>query len=1078
MFLSKRVCSNIVSKNLNKLKKKKANKIALSDTKKLLAKYSMKNPDDPNDNPAYYEEDNEDFDSEDYSEDADIVPNKDFIQDEDFDRELEEKLQLDGFEGDTEFIRNTSIIERKSKQLKKVEDEIQQLSKDDPEDRALIEEEMKLEFWARQMALRDSLKTDGGVYLLDEKTYTEPIKNYKIMGKKLMKKRLEDLQKERDERQRLKDKIKKMKLAEMGIDKELETQIDQIEKESKTKTNETLKELLSEEEFAQIQQQEEGQDFGDNQMDEDEELEEEYQNDGLPNLSRLRPHTHIPPPLEIIQEFLEIRKNELLKKSEEAADEFERKRRMKRIEFMARKKELQHKQMIENFKKKGLYDSVISDEDDSPIEIDPKVFHRFQSGEITEEEMFEISKNTPIEEIELEYDHEGRRKRDNEFLKHWKIGSIGIPPLLKKRIASTIKQMPTAELRSKAETLSENLRARTRLGKSIGSPSIVPSTDDKPVITYGKGEAMAYISHRMPGVYACTHRVFSEIKTRVPNFNPTTLLDYGSGPGTVLWSASTMWGEHLKRIRAVEPSPFMIEIAKKLMEGNTNHIKWTNYLNTEQHERRDGSLPESEMNELVTASYVLSELPDQLSRFTLVKDLWRNVKPSGMLVIIEPGTPIGFGIIKEIRQMLLDEGEEQLTIHKSTKAQVVAPCPHSGKCPLGFNSWCHFSQRVERPNFQKLAKGPGSTMPFEDEKYSYIVLSKVVKSNIPNQLEKQLNIYGEEELKEVKPWSRLIEAPLKRGGHVILDVCSPHGEINRVTVAKSHGREIYKEARKSFWSDAFILPEDTVDFREHRFNSTAEQEQEFLRLQELEKERLAKSLKKQHKKVSAIKQLEKEEEKERIEANRSVAAKKKEEEWMKELGGGDRKILEKLIKQGRFSTEETSSLFGDPALEKPIKSKPQAGLDFIEDANEIDKEEERKAIEEQEERERKEKQLGESRKSRKTRKALLLNELKSFKRQSMTPEQKEEFDKKREMFLQQKKEVKENDPTRIEYYLKDLDRNQDTVSEIESERRFKERLEKQTEQKEQFEKFKEEQLKKQKKLKQQQQQDDTFNNVD
>jgi len=50
---------------------------------------------------------------------------------------------------------------------------------------------------------------------------------------------------------------------------------------------------------------------------------------------------------------------------------------------------------------------------------------------------------------------------------------------------------------------------------------------------------------------------------------------------------------------------------------------------------------------------------------------------------------------------------------------------------------------------------------------------------------------------------RLVVSPLKRGGHVIFDACCPSGNIERFTVAKSHGKQEYYDARKSHWGDLF-----------------------------------------------------------------------------------------------------------------------------------------------------------------------------------------------------------------------------------------------------------------------------------
>lgn len=45
----------------------------------------------------------------------------------------------------------------------------------------------------------------------------------------------------------------------------------------------------------------------------------------------------------------------------------------------------------------------------------------------------------------------------------------------------------------------------------------------------------------------------------------------------------------------------------------------------------------------------------------------------------------------------------------------------------GIQSWCHFSQKFERPRVQRLAKiRHGKPLPrsFQDERFSYVVLRK------------------------------------------------------------------------------------------------------------------------------------------------------------------------------------------------------------------------------------------------------------------------------------------------------------------------------------------------------------------
>ncbi len=41
----------------------------------------------------------------------------------------------------------------------------------------------------------------------------------------------------------------------------------------------------------------------------------------------------------------------------------------------------------------------------------------------------------------------------------------------------------------------------------------------------------------MPGCYAAVARVLDELRLRLPDFAPRSMLDFGAGPGTAIWAA-------------------------------------------------------------------------------------------------------------------------------------------------------------------------------------------------------------------------------------------------------------------------------------------------------------------------------------------------------------------------------------------------------------------------------------------------------------------------------------------------------------------------------------------------------------
>ena len=58
---------------------------------------------------------------------------------------------------------------------------------------------------------------------------------------------------------------------------------------------------------------------------------------------------------------------------------------------------------------------------------------------------------------------------------------------------------------------------------------------DAPVRQYGTREAQAYLTYRVGPIYGAVNRVLQELYYRLPQFNPTSMLDFGTGPGTAIW---------------------------------------------------------------------------------------------------------------------------------------------------------------------------------------------------------------------------------------------------------------------------------------------------------------------------------------------------------------------------------------------------------------------------------------------------------------------------------------------------------------------------------------------------------------
>ncbi|GAA5904730.1 hypothetical protein JCM6882_008359 [Rhodosporidiobolus microsporus] len=259
------------------------------------------------------------------------------------------------------------------------------------------------------------------------------------------------------------------------------------------------------------------------------------------------------------------------------------------------------------------------------------------------------------------------------------------------------------------------------------------------------------------------------------------------------------------------------------------------------------------------ASFTLGDLPTREKRRDLVRALWNS--GAEVIVVVDRGTPAGSRMVIEAREQLLmfgrrevarakgyaDEeeaevdaelqeagfevvregGEPKGEVDPSLGAFVVAPCPHDGACPLhrSTKAFCHFSQRVQNPAFLRHTKH--TTRGQDDAKFSYVVIrrgqrpasatvapeadafepveepeaakAESVVVHDPSVVAPEPPVDVAEEL--ARP--RLIGPPMKRSGHVILEVCAASGEIERHTIPKSQGRQAYYDARKASWGDAF-----------------------------------------------------------------------------------------------------------------------------------------------------------------------------------------------------------------------------------------------------------------------------------
>lgn len=242
-----------------------------------------------------------------------------------------------------------------------------------------------------------------------------------------------------------------------------------------------------------------------------------------------------------------------------------------------------------------------------------------------------------------------------------------------------------------------------------------------------------------------------------------------------------------------------------------------------------------------------------------LRELWSHLSPTGgVLLFIEKGTPLGFEAIARVRSAILKAyiaspdsptrpigGNTGLSLDDAPipkePGAIIAPCTSHSECPLFPNShiqgagrrdWCRFPQRYERPSYLQRIIGEARTN-HEDLQYSFVAVRRgvdyradgdVVEPQIEEFALSPTSASGASGLVK-SPYSmrqlrryafelpRMVLQPIKRRGHIILDVCTPAGVIERWTVPKSYGRIAFRDARKSRWGDLWALGAKTKVLR-------------------------------------------------------------------------------------------------------------------------------------------------------------------------------------------------------------------------------------------------------------------------
>lgn len=319
-----------------------------------------------------------------------------------------------------------------------------------------------------------------------------------------------------------------------------------------------------------------------------------------------------------------------------------------------------------------------------------------------------------------------------------------IPQNLRYAIEKQIENINKQELIKNSENISNRYR-----NENNGMGTRLLTNQD---------EAIAYSVTRMPATYGAVFSCIEYIKETY-NILGNRLLDVGAGTGAASWAISEI--VNISEIVCIEREKAMIDIAKNIMQSGSNQLKNAKWI---QQDISNNKI--TEKADIVVTSYVLNELSNEI-KDTYIENIWNATDE--LLLIIEPGTKIGYSNILRAREILLKLG-----------ANICAPCTHENVCPISENDWCHFSCRVPRSKSHRQTKG--AELSYEDEKYSYIAVTR-----------KKQNISG----------MRIVRYPQIFSGYSVIDTCSSEG-IKQIKYSKKDG-DTYKKVKKIKWGDLWKI---------------------------------------------------------------------------------------------------------------------------------------------------------------------------------------------------------------------------------------------------------------------------------
>ncbi|KAJ5137444.1 hypothetical protein N7526_003677 [Penicillium atrosanguineum] len=355
----------------------------------------------------------------------------------------------------------------------------------------------------------------------------------------------------------------------------------------------------------------------------------------------------------------------------------------------------------------------------------------------------------------------------------------------------------------------------------------------------GEMEANAFLAALYPGIYASTLSVLVELRKRLGSEwirglisqegGPNVLDASGGGAGILAWrdTVRAEWESMVPDHPDGDPIPYgrstvlaaadTLRLRASAILDNTTFLpRLPDYLHVRDaptvHDKREA--PKRKQFDVIIAPHSLLNFDEEYERKLYVQNLWAMLNPNGgILILLEKGRQKGFEAIASAREMLL---KRHIASPGSTEYDTALESPRRQR-DHDQRAWdyCHFEQRYIRPDFLQRIMG-AKDRNHEDLKFSYLAVQRGRDLRQERGIRQDSEAtdaafegfeHRSESLPAIQPLAlpRAVYPPMKRRGHVIFDLCTPAGKIERWTVPRSYSRQAYRDARKSHWGDLWAL---------------------------------------------------------------------------------------------------------------------------------------------------------------------------------------------------------------------------------------------------------------------------------